>query len=91
MDDQLLTRIGNVCNYYRGARWYLHFDSKDGGDWSVQMEAASPPEEEQQADPVAMLFTRRGNEPVFAMRCSSLSVIAEALEAWHAHSLSREL
>lgn len=93
MDDGLLTRIANVCNYYRGARWGLSFDSNEGGEWSMSIISASS-QEEGSGDPIDNLMahlTEKRTNPVFAMRCSSLEVITVALEHWHAASLSKEL
>lgn len=95
MDDQLLNRIASVCDFYRGARWGLSFDSAEGGEWSMSIISASEPPEEEDSDPIDRLMAhvtqaKRGN-PVFAMRCSSLEVITVALEHWHAASLSKDL
>lgn len=57
--------------------------------------SASEELEEDQMDPIDRLMahvtqSKRGS-PVFAMRCSSLEVIATALEHWHAASLSKDI
>lgn len=93
MDDALLTRIAVVCDYYRGARWGLSYDSNEGGEWSMSIISASEPLEGS-GDPIDNLMahiTERRANPVFAMRCSSLEVICVALEHWHANSLAKEL
>lgn len=92
----LLTRVSNVCNYYRGASWQLAFDSGDGGFWSLRL--TSPPEADHQPEATShstpfglvMSFGAPADYPIFAMRCQSLEVVAESLEHWHASVLSRE-
>lgn len=93
MDDQLLTRIANVSNYYRGAIWQLSFTSPNGGTWGYSLESGPPPEEGAEELPpfMARIFYgprgRPSDEPIFAMRCQILEVICESLENWHAKTL----
>lgn len=95
MDDNLLTRIAAVCDFYRGARWGLSYDSMDGGEWSLSIISASeaPPEEDE--DPIDRLLAhvtqQKRNSPVFRMSCSSLEVICSSLEHWHASTLAKDL
>lgn len=94
MEDNLLKRIASVANYYPGARWGLAFDSNEGGEWSCSIVSASSMREEGSDDPIDHLIahvTQQRTSPVFAMRCSSLEVIAVALEHWHAATLAKEL
>lgn len=95
-NPDLLTRIRNICEVYRGGKWSLFYDSDDGGFWSLQLK--SPPEEHHDAEP-RMLQTPMGfsinvgppeDYPIFSMRCQELEVIAEAIEHWHASVQMRE-
>jgi len=95
-DDKLFRRIKIVSDYYRGAVYQMLYDSEDGGYWSYKLTVPPPPAEEveevQEFDPTQMINAIRGvrqPDPVFGMRCAELSVIAEALEHWHATVLAR--
>lgn len=90
----LLERIRVVCDYYRGGTWTLQFESEDGGYWSLTLR--SPAEEGQEEKPpvptiFGMMMSGPPNYPIFAIRCTQLEVIAEALEHWHSSVLARDV
>lgn len=94
MDDILLQRIANVCNYYRGATWRLSYTSAEGGTWALMLEATPPPDAPAEAEsmhPFLPMIFVRSDEPVFAIRCHNLEVVATAVEHWHASTLTKDL
>lgn len=94
-DGLLFARIATVSRYYRGANWQLFYDSDDNGNWSYKLTIphVEPQEYDVENDPMAFINAVKQRvqapDPVFGMRCAELSVIAEALEHWHATVLAR--
>lgn len=93
--DALVQRIRVVSDYYRGASWQLLYDSDEGGYWSYKLSPQPQDGDEEPSvsfNPLAAMIMQRVETtptPIFGMRCAELSVIAEALEHWHATVLAR--
>jgi hypothetical protein len=91
MGDSLLNRIFTVCMYYRGAHWQLNYDSADGGFWNLVLANPEKEEDEPETMRVGPFMMVKAHEPIFAIRCQGLEVVAEAVEHWHSSVLARDV
>lgn len=90
-DDECLRRIQTICSYHDLATWMLQYSSDDDS-WGFTLTQPQEHVEEDQVAETPFGIVRRytRSEPVFAMRCQSLIVLAEALEHWQAHILTKD-
>lgn len=91
VDDECLRRIQTVCSYHDLADWRLQYTSDDDAwGFTLQLPNQEDSEETQEVMQGLHLRMQMPAPPVFAMRCQSLVVLAEALEHWQAHLLTKD-
>jgi hypothetical protein len=90
-DDECLRRIQTIAAYHDLADWRLQYTSDDDSwAFTLTLPIEEAEEHSQEVMPGLQLRMQMPSAPVFAMRCQSLVVLAEALEHWQAHLLTKD-